>query len=132
MAKRTEVGEERPRKRTPIGTTQRLVAPKREGYKRRWVNDVDDRIAMFKAAGYEPVAGHLETNSGQLGLDSQMGNTVHKSVGGGQKAVLMEIKEEWYQEDQQAKQKRIDQTEAALVSAKDKQGHYGDIQIGRK
>ncbi len=130
--KRNEVGEEKPRKRTPIGTTQRLVAPKRAGYKRRYVNDVENRIEMFKAAGYEVVGGHVETNSGQAGLDSQMGNAVHKSVGNGTKAVLMEIKEEWYNEDQAAKQERIAESETALQSAKDKQGHYGEIQIGRK
>jgi hypothetical protein len=124
---RTKVGEESPRKRKPIGTQSRLVAPKRDGYARRFVNDIDGRVDRFKEAGYEVVTGDVETNSGQVGLDSQMGSAVCKGVGGGTKAVLMEIKQEWYDEDQAAKHAKIDHVESSLKQKK--QGQYGSIQI---
>lgn len=127
---KTPVGEESPRKRKPVGSQSRLVAPKRKGYVRRYVNDIDGRVGMFKEAGYDVVTGDVETNSGQVGLDSQLGSAICKGVGDGKKAVLMEIKQEWYDEDQATKQERIDHTESSLHDKK--QGQYGSIQIGRK
>lgn len=117
-------------KRKPLGTQSVLTAPKRAGYVRRFVNDVDGRIERFQEAGYEIVQGNVETNSGQLGKDSKLGSAVHKGVGGGMKAVLMEIKQEWYDEDQKAKQERVDLSESSLKS-KRTEGQYGDIRIGR-
>ena len=42
------------KKRRPIGETDpRLHAPERPGYKRRFVNDIKNRIQRFLEAGYE-------------------------------------------------------------------------------
>ena len=48
--------EEKPT-RIPIANQDRLGAPQREGYIRRWVNDTHDgqRVLMFERAGYTKV-----------------------------------------------------------------------------
>ena len=99
------------RKRIPLGTRNRLNAPKRAGFVRRFVNDVGDRVQRFKEAGYNIVEGDVPTGDSKIGRASQLGSTVAAEVGGGKKAVLMEIKEEWYNEDYNTAQAKIDRVE---------------------
>jgi hypothetical protein len=119
-------------KRIPLGTRNVLKYPKRPGYVRRVVNDVEDRIQRFKDAGYEIVQKKdLPSGDSRAGDASQMGMPVSKSVGNGVKAVLMEIPEEWYEEDQKAKQDKIKAAEAAMKQNKGGvEGGYGDLKIG--
>lgn len=116
-------------KRVPLARRNILTAPKREGYVNRWVNDTDDRIEAFKNAGYEIVSGDVQVGDNRVGSDSQMGSAVVKSVGGGTRAVLMQIKQEWYDEDQAEKYKRVKASESAMVP-KQNDGQYGSIKIG--
>jgi len=119
-------------KRTPLGTRNVLRYPERKGYVRRVVNDVEDRIQRFKEAGYEIVQKKdLPSGDPRAGDASQMGMPVSKSVGNGVKGVLMEIPEEWYLEDQKAKQDKIDAAEADMKQTKaGVDGGYGDLKIG--
>ena len=109
-------------KRKPF-RRNRLEFPQRPGYRRRVVNDVEDgmRVAAFKEAGWEVVSDpYAGVNSdGDLSQPSQEGSAVSRHVGMGEggrslKGILMEIPEEWYQEDQAAKQERVDNTEKGL------------------
>lgn len=93
--------------RIPLGTRDILTAPKRSGYVRRFVNDEGDRIQRFEEAGYKVVREDIEVGDPVAGKESQIGSVVNPSVGGDKKAVLMEIKEEWYEKDQKEKQDRI-------------------------
>lgn len=122
-------------KRTPLGLRNVLNAEKREGFVRRYFNDVDDRIERAKAAGYTPVLVESDASDPNMG-PSQMGTVSAKSVGGGVRAVLMEIPEEFYQEDQAAKQARVDATETGLrpqnIKGSQYGGNYGGVEVTRK
>ncbi len=118
--------------RVPLGTRSVLTAPKREGYERRFVNEDGDRVSDFQAAGYEIVRDKVQVGDPKAGKATQIGSAVNPSVGDGKKAVLMEIKEEFYEEDQKRKQDEI------LVGERDMKrqlnsgadGTYGGVQIG--
>lgn len=119
-------------KRIPLGTRNVLTAPKRPGYVRRFVNDEADRVAQFEAAGYEIVREQVEVGDPKAGKASQLGKVVRPPVGSGTSAVLMEIKEEYYEEDQKAKQDRIDAGERDMrVNLKpgSDDGRYGKVDI---
>jgi hypothetical protein len=85
---------------------------------RRWVNDQEDRINMFKEAGYTPVVGNADTSTPDARDPNKIGSIVRKHVGGGTYAVLMEIPEEFYKEDQEAKQHRVDEIEESYDPTK--------------
>lgn len=86
----------RERRRADIGSDDlKLAAPKREGFTRRWVNDVVGRVDNFTANGWDIV---------------QTDGTEARHVGGQKnplKAVLMEIPDEFYAEDQKKKTAKI-------------------------
>ena len=92
--------------RSPINRT-----PTRKGFKRRWVNDREDRIQMFKDGGYVPVQG----NDGQIKT---------RRAGSGVTAVLMEIDEELYNEDQQAKYKKWNRDAQERLKPREGAGYY--------
>jgi len=86
----------RERRRGEVGEgNMRLLAPSRAGFVRRWVNDVVGRIDQFNQNGWDAV--------------QDQGSEV-RHVGGQKnplKAVLMEIPEEFYQDDQKVKLGRV-------------------------
>jgi hypothetical protein len=119
-------------RRTPIGTRNVLtVAGKDPNYVYRIVNDSGDRINEFLEAGYELVPeDSVKVGDKRVNKASSEGSNAQISVGQGQKAFVMRIRKEWYQEDQAAKQQRVDQLEATI---KDKalDGTYGKLEISR-
>lgn len=119
-------------KRTPLTVRNRLsVKDKEPGYVYRIVNDVDDRIEQFIEQGYEID----QKNAGKVGdkrvdTASGLGSVPSFSVGQGTKAVVMRIKQEWYDEDQRVKQAYVKSTEETL--SKDSKADYGAIEgLGR-
>lgn len=114
--KKTTQGKtgENTRKRIPLGTRNVLTAPKKPGFVRRFVNDTSDRIQQFKDAGWSVVKGEGEAGDPKLGRASSMGGATNPEVGQGQRAVLMELPTNYYEEDQQAKQNKIDQVEREI------------------
>jgi hypothetical protein len=127
----TQTGRQLRPKRIPLGTRNVLVAPERKGYVRRFVNDVPGRIESFEAAGYAVVKEDIEVGDPKIGKSLDPGSPVSKSVGGGTRAVLMEIKEEWYEEDQQAKLNKITQAENDMKRSLNtpREGTYGKVDI---
>ena len=99
------------RKRVPLGTRNILTAPKKPGFVRRFVNDKGDRIESFKAAGWESVDEDIQVGDQKAGKASSMGSLVNPHVGGGQRAVLMEIPEKIFKEDRAASQAKITKVE---------------------
>lgn len=130
----TEKNSPKRPKRVPLGTRNVLTAPERQGYVRRFVNDEADRVARFEAAGYNIVREQVEVGDPKAGKNSQIGSVVRPNVGSGKTAVLMEIKEEYYKEDQEAQQRRVDEGErdmrTNLNSGRD--GTYGKVDIGQQ
>jgi len=107
------------KERVPFGAARlRLTAPQRPGYKRRWVNDVGGALEQAQDGWYEFVTddglkiGETAVGSGNQDLGSRVSRIVGTLRNGQpQRAYLMEIKDEYYQEDQETKQKRLDVTD---------------------
>lgn len=123
----------RPRRgqdRIPMHLRNLLTTEKRDGFARRWVNDKDDRLQAMLDAGWDFVyKGEVEQvgDAHHAGEASGQGSRVSKSVGDNITAYLMEIPEELYREDQAAKQRMVDATEADMVGEELK-GHIGGSQ----
>jgi len=104
-------GNGQARKRIPLGTRNILTAPKKPGFVRRFVNDKGDRIQAFKDAGWTAVETVDQVGDDKAGRATSMGSSANPSVGGGQRAVLMELPEKHYEEDNEAKQAKIAKVE---------------------
>jgi len=119
-------------KRTPIGTRSVLtVAGKDANYVYRIINDSGDRVQDFLEAGYELVKGDsVKVGDKKVNKTSSEGSVSQVSVGQGQKAFVVRIKKEWYEEDQAAKQEHVDRLEAS-TKAKALDGTYGKLEITR-
>ena len=107
---KSDIGE-KTRKRVPLGTRNILTAPKKSGFVRRFVNDKGDRVENFKAAGWDAVDEDMQVGDPKIGKASTMGSLVNPHVGGGQRAVLMEIPEDLYNEDRAVSQAKITRVE---------------------
>lgn len=126
--------------KSPSGRTKRASDVKRgplavrglePGYHYRFVNDEDDKVQAFTEAGYEPVLDK-DVNIGDKRVDKATaeGSVKTVSVGGGTKAVLMRIRQDWYDEDQLEKEKHIRILEQT-TEQKALEGNYGKIQTTR-
>lgn len=118
--------------RTPIGKRNVLtVAGKDANYEYRIVNDSGDRVQEFLDAGYETVSeSSVRVGDKRVNKASAEGSISQISVGQGQKAFVMRIRKDWYQEDQAAKQKHVDQLETT-IKEKALDGTYGKLEISR-
>jgi hypothetical protein len=94
------------------------------GYHYHVFTDVPGRLEKMQDIGYEFVESDQQIGDYRVAEGSKMGKAVSKSTGGGQRGYLMRIKQEFYDEDQAAKAKRVDAVEAALKPAKAKE-EYG-------
>jgi len=113
--------------RTPIYQRNIMTAQQVPGKKRRWVNDDDDRIEAFKQAGYTVVTKPTKVGDNRSDIASQLGSVVERPVGGGKRAVLMEIDEHYFHEDQLAKEKRLTQKERDMLPADiEDKAYYGE------
>ncbi len=125
--------------RTPLHKQHAVTATQREGYSRRYVNDVPGRIEAFKAAGWTVVAEEgANTSDKGVGVESQLGSIVKKRVNKdaraeAQYAYLMEIPLEWYQQDQAEKMKAVADKEAQYDPRINKQpgADYGSLEISK-
>jgi len=111
------------RKRVPLGTRNILTAPKKPGFVRRFVNDKGDRIQSFKDAGWKAAEMVESVGDDKAGRATSMGSGATPAVGGGQRAVLMEIPEEYYDADRKASQAAITKVEREI--ARNKPGQDG-------
>ena len=117
--------------RVSLGTRNILTAPKKRGYVRRFVNNEPGRVAQYEAAGYSVVKEDTQIGDPKIGKSSLPGSAAARPVGGGITTVLMEIREDWYNEDQKAKQDQILMSESDMkrkLNTK-KEGVYGGVEI---
>jgi len=125
--------EEKRTKRVPVSQQKNIITvPQRKGWVRRWVNDVEQRVEMFKRAGWKLVEGDVDVgDKGVINQNQSLGTGARKYMGNGISAVLMEIQECFYLEDQRAKQDEIKEHERALWrdlnSGAD--GTYGGVKV---
>lgn len=97
--------------RKPFGVMdQKLAYEQRAGFHRHWFNDAGNRVVRAEEAGYKHV----------LGKDEKPVSKVVGTAEGGSPltAFLMEIPEEWYQEDMAAQQKIVNEREDAMRRGK--------------
>lgn len=120
-------------RRTPVGRRNVLTVTGTEpGYHYRVVNDVGGNVQRFLDAGYEFVdASKVTIGDTRIGTPSATGSKAEAHVGGGTKAFIMRQKEEFYKEDQAAKQAHNDAIEAA-TKEKALDGNYGKLDITRE
>ena len=136
MTEKKTVG--RPRKsnrpkRAPISGNRDVLTVRGipEGYVARWVNDVDERVSKFQAAGYEFVNDKgVITGDKTINNGDNVGSVITKNVGGGVVSYLMAQRKEYYEEDKATAAQAIDDTEAAIT--RKKEGQYGSIEVKRK
>lgn len=109
--------------RVPLGVSRtKLAVPARKGFVRRWVNDAEGRLQQAGQGGYQYVEdaslqiGDQDIDNQNRDLGARVSRVVDKTTG--QKAYLMEIKEEFYKEDQEAKMVTIDETDQAIKNGK--------------
>jgi len=107
------------------------VKGKDPNYEYRIVNDIEDRIAQFQDAGYELESDEaVDVGDKRVSQGTSIGSKKVFSVGQGIKAYVMKIKKEWYDEDQRAKQQRVDAQESS-IKEKALDGTYGKLDISR-
>lgn len=119
-------------RRTSINGTRNIlkVEGKEPGYEYRIVNDDGDRVSQFQERGYEIVTDKsVKVGDRRIANPTAEGSPVQVSVGGGQKAYIMRIKDEWYKEDQAAKQKEVDETVASMKKDAADNADFGKLQI---
>lgn len=119
-------------KRVPLQGKQPLTVRGKElGFQYRVVNDIDDRVLAFKEAGYEVVTDKaVSVGDKRVDAASTEGSVKHISVGGGNKAVLMRIPDDWYAEDQEVKMAKLKQLEDSTREDA-LSGHYGKLSVSR-
>jgi hypothetical protein len=119
-------------KRVPVGGNRDIltVDGMEDGWHYRWVLDLGNRTKKFQKAGYEFVTHEVTVGDARAGTPEGLGSIVEALSGNGtQKLVLMRIKQEYYNEDQKAKEDEILALEAGM--GKDISGTYGKIGIER-
>ena len=118
--------------RTPVGGPRDIltVLDKDPNFSYRWVIDSPGRIQRFLDGGYEVVQGNPEVGQNTVDRGSKLGSAVTKAGGSGQTLLLMRIPKEWYDEDQVAKQKNIDELEASM-KAEARKDRYGELSVSR-
>jgi len=133
-ARREEQREQDGRnRRVPLGTprTKLTFTGKEPGYVYRVVNDDPGRLQAAVNGGYEFVVDEKSVLGEDVENTREMGAKVTRNVGGlnqqGQprKGYLMKIRQDWYDEDQQAKQDAIDEKEKATKQGNPDDGGFG-------
>lgn len=135
MAEETKTRKKRP-ERAKVGGGRDLLNVRftdksmDKNYATRWVNDEPSRIMHLQERGYEFVRWDEVEKVG----DKSINNVTHDSEyvskdvgtwgGGRMTAYLMKIPREYFEEDQQEKQKEVDEIERQLYPQK-KPGFYG-------
>lgn len=117
--------------RTPVGQRNILtVSGKDPDYVYRIVNDTGDRIAAFEDAGYViEEAAAVRVGDKRVNRTSPEGTKAQVSVGNGDKAFVMKIHKDFYQEDQEAKLQKVRQLEESIKNPSG--SDYGSVKFER-
>lgn len=124
---------ERRVRRTPIGQRNILtITGKEPGYEYRVVNDTGDRIQEFLDNGWELVkASSVRIGDKRLDGAKADGTNAQARLGKGETGFVLRIKEEYYQEDQAAKQAYVAKTEDTM-KGEAQNGTYGKLDLNAK
>lgn len=107
-------------RRTPLYEQKSLGIKEKPGFRRYQVLEKAGEVERFMRAGWRPVHGdNLDLRDSRVQHDSQLGSVIRQVVNrkpgaSSNTAIWMEIEEQYYQEDQLAKDKRNFELAAAL------------------
>lgn len=103
------------KKRIPAGSPKLKLSAQgiKEGYRGYFAKP--EQFEELEAAGYEFVTkdDHVTIGTDKKG-DTDLGNLVSRDGGGGERLYLLQIRKDWYDENQAIKQGDIDETEKAI------------------
>lgn len=121
----------KPRRTSISGTRNVLtVSGKEPGFEYRVVNDDGDRISQFEEMGYEVVRDqNIKVGDRRIASPTKEGSPVQVSVGNGMKAFVMRIPKDWYDEDQAAKAKHVDDIERGTLKEAREAADYGKVSV---
>ncbi len=122
----------KPRRASINGTRNVLtVSGKEPGFEYRIVNDDGDRVSQFEEMGYEVVKdSSIKVGDRRIANPTKEGSPIQVSVGGGQKAYLMRIREDWHKEAQEDKAKHVDEIEKSMLREAKNSADFGKISVG--
>lgn len=124
-----ETPPKRRRRASVGGHAQKLAAPPREGYTRRWVNDADNRIANVGELAYEFVNEQgIKTDDPSSRVRRTVGT---KANGEPLHAYLMETPNELYAEGVAEKEALNAQVDEAIRQGRYSEGHGDENTYGR-
>lgn len=134
MAQDTLTLKRKPRRLSINGTRNVLtVQGKDPAFEYRIVNDDGDRIAQFEDMGYEVVKDSgIKVGDRRIANPTKEGSPIQVSVGGGQKAYVMRIRKDWYDEAQKEKAAHVDEIEKGMVRDTKGSADYGKITVGQE
>lgn len=120
------------KKRTPVGGARDVLTltGKDPNYEYRFVVDVPGRIQRFIDGGWEVVTDPHDVGQAVVDRGTKVGSAVTKASGDGRTMVAMRILKEWYDEDQKAKQERLDALDATM-KAENVNNFRGMLEIQR-
>lgn len=111
---------------------QSISGEKDPNFHYRIVNDTGDRIHVFQQAGYELVTdGDLSVGDSRVSTAGDLGAAKRVISNDGTTSFLMRIPNEYYQEDQKAKQDKITELDQSMKD-ESSQGFYGSIKTTTK
>lgn len=125
----------RPVERTPVHGARDVltVRGKKDDLVYRWVLDKDEngqRIFMFKNAGYEFVKGdEVQIGQSMVYNSENVGSIVRVPDKAGGYMFLMAIPKEWYEEDQNEKQRQVLDSESQMIKPDEDEGQYGNAKV---
>lgn len=131
------------RERVPFSAnrTRLSVKLKEKGYQHRWFNDQDDRVQRALDAGYEFVTpeeigrvGDKEVHGGNTDLGSKVSRVVGRTAENKPiRAILMKIRDDWYQEDKAKKEATNRLVDEAVRAGKpggaNVENQYGNVDL---
>lgn len=111
-----------------------LDVPEKPGFVRRWINDDPKypgiRVNNFLRAGWRVVEDAVKVGTeGVVNQNQSVGSGARKYVGGGINAILMEIEEKYYNEDQETKARNLDKIEAQIRDGQGVDNRFGEIRF---
>lgn len=117
------------------GTRLRLDFPKRPGYVRRVVSDYEGRLQLALETDWDYVyADTLVYDPNKTNPNMDLGSRISMIVdkGTGQRGYLMEIREDYYHEDQLEKLKPVEEIERQIRKGSLKSIEQGYVPKGNK
>ncbi|MCR4308167.1 MAG: hypothetical protein NUV80_06430 [Candidatus Berkelbacteria bacterium] len=121
-----------PQRTSISGTRNRLTVKNQDpAYFYRVVNDVDDRVEIFRELGYEVVMKDIKVGDKNAVDGTKLGTPVSVPVGGGMKAIVMRCPREIYDARQKDKADVIQTQEDALKTPNLNNADYGKVEIRR-